>query len=126
MVSSGCSPVAEYWQLNTGVLGSISGNCRSFHFLNFRVITPKSLCFYCEAGVLNNTVFCGSTAKAAMDLHDLIMFIRNGWPFIYYPARACAKGLSNRFLLVCQSVCLVKNFEISTFTIAVCGDDMAI
>ena len=27
---------------------------------------------------------------------------------------------------VCQSVCPVKNFEISTFTIAVCGDDMAI
>ena len=34
-----------------------------------------------------------------------------------YPAHACTKGLSNWFcpsvsLSVCQSVCLVKNFEI--------------
>ena len=35
----------------------------------------------------------------------------------YYPARACAKGLSNRFCpSVSLSVCPVKNFEISTFT----------
>ena len=42
-------------------------------------------------------------------------------PVSLYPARACAKGLSNRFCLsvsqsVSQSVCPVKNFEISTFT----------
>ena len=35
----------------------------------------------------------------------------------FYPARACMKGLSDRFCpSVSQSVCPVKNFEISTFT----------
>ena len=39
----------------------------------------------------------------------------------YYPPRACVKGLRNWFCLsvsqsVSQSVCPVKNFEISTFT----------
>ena len=41
--------------------------------------------------------------------------------FCYYPARVWAKGLSDRFCpsvsqSVSQSVCPVKNFEISTFT----------
>ena len=43
--------------------------------------------------------------------------------YYFYPARACAKGLRNRFCpsvsqSVSQSVCPVKNFEISTFTAA--------
>ena len=50
----------------------------------------------------------------------------------FYPVRACAKGLRNRFCppispsvsqSVCLSVCPVKNFEIS---ILICSDDMAI
>ena len=56
---------------------------------------------------------------------DLIQALPNPIPIIEaalecvtsYPARACAKGLRNRFCpSVSLSVCPVKNFEIRTFT----------
>ena len=64
-------------------------------------------------------------SNTTVRLIDLCLRVRKVRIVYFYPARACAKGLRNRFcpsvslsvsLSVCQSVCPVKNFEIRTFT----------
>ena len=45
-----CGSVAEHWWLKArGVLGSVSGGCRPFHFLYFCLTISKFIYFQCES-----------------------------------------------------------------------------